>query len=147
MTIHHTFVTANSKEFYHSFSFLSTPDESDMSGFIDDLPPSPNSSSDVSQDYYNSMYRPYAANKSPSESQGSKFKSPTFRFGHYKTYPTVPKSTPVASKKNTLVDPDVIMLGRDALDRELNCLYQHRSTGQFRLVLPFYHVYIYCLFV
>lgn len=34
-------------------------------------------------------------------------------------------------RKYNSVDPQVIMLGREALDVELNCLYQQRTTGQF----------------
>ena len=94
----------------------------------------PNQSDASNNDYYNSMYRPFAANKEPSTSAGN-FQKPTFRFGHYKMYPDVPKSAPGQSKKNLLVDPDVIMLGRDALDNQLSCLYQTRSTGQFRCLV------------
>ncbi|XP_035824089.1 uncharacterized protein LOC101862563 isoform X2 [Aplysia californica] len=97
-------------------------------------------SSDSSKDYYNRMYRPFAFSKKPrsfglSGSSSTKLKSPTFRFGNYKSSTPSTTKTTTPGKKNNLVDPDVIMLGRDALDRELSCLYQTRNTGQLRCLV------------
>uniref|UniRef100_A0A0B7BCZ9 C2H2-type domain-containing protein n=1 Tax=Arion vulgaris TaxID=1028688 RepID=A0A0B7BCZ9_9EUPU len=58
----------------------------------------------------------------------SSLKPASFRFGN--------KSPSSASvKKASIVDPDVIMLGRDGLDRKLNCLYQERPSGQLRCLV------------
>ncbi|BFZ20941.1 hypothetical protein BsWGS_23979 [Bradybaena similaris] len=38
-------------------------------------------------------------------------------------------------KKNSTVDPDVLLLGRYALDQELGCLYQERPSGQLRCLV------------
>ena len=81
--------------------------------------------SEASNDYYNSMYRPHAVTSTPAA-------APTFRFGNYKTNLDVSKPSPSGVKK---VNHDVIMLGRDALDRELSCLYQVSNTGQASLWL------------
>ncbi|CAG5122704.1 unnamed protein product [Candidula unifasciata] len=38
-------------------------------------------------------------------------------------------------KKHSTVDPDVLLLGRYALDQELGCLYQERPSGQLRCLV------------
>ncbi|CAL1534910.1 unnamed protein product [Lymnaea stagnalis] len=58
----------------------------------------------------------------------AKYKGPSFKLGN--------KLPPgVTVKKHNSVDPDVLMLGRDALDRELGSLYQLKPTGQFRCLI------------
>lgn len=54
--------------------------------------------------------------------------SPNFRYGKK-------GSSAASGKKASIVDPDVIMLGRNALDEKLSCLYQERPSGQLRCLV------------
>nr|KAI8737033.1 hypothetical protein BgiMline_026187 [Biomphalaria glabrata] len=69
--------------------------------------------------------------KGPKPLMGPKSKILSSKLSKYKS-----AGLKLANKKfSSLVDPGVIMLGREALDRELGCLYQLRPTGQIRCLV------------
>lgn len=66
-------------------------------------------------------------------SSDKKFKFP---YGpRYKMSESMKKKRISNYKPKTVVDPDVIMLGRDALDKEMNSLYQVKSAGHFQCLI------------
>ncbi|CAG5134508.1 unnamed protein product [Candidula unifasciata] len=76
----------------------------------------------------NSSFNPNTKLKFGSMKYNKFMKPPTFRFGN-----KVPGTSNL--KTNRKVDPDVVMLGRHALDKKLSCLYQERPTGQLRCLV------------
>ncbi|KAH9513782.1 hypothetical protein Btru_042133 [Bulinus truncatus] len=81
-------------------------------------------------DYCNRVFK--------SLSSGLKSKFLASKLSKYKNAPhkSGSKNSAGSGKKySSCVDPGVIMLGREALDKELKCLYQLRPTGQIRCLV------------
>ncbi|GFR85863.1 zinc finger protein 425 [Elysia marginata] len=80
------------------------------------------------------------ATLSPSKQQMYRSSGKTGRSGGgkggFRSALTSGRTSGTSSKKQAnAVDPDVIMLGREALDRELRCLYQPRPNGTLRCLV------------
>ena len=117
-----------------------------MNGLAADNDDSNGSAAEYAENYYNRHFNSSSSNSgkgvamfSPSRQKLQQSRSgKSSRSDGKGGFRSSGGSSGAGSKKPTSqVDPDVIMLGRDALDRELRCLYQPRPNGTLRYGLFF----------
>ena len=111
-----------------------------MNGITADNDESNGSASELAENYYSNYYNTSSSSKggsslSPFKSQqrSSGKAGRSGGKGGFRSAGSGGSGGAGAKKTASQVDPDVIMLGRDALDRELRCLYQPRPNGSLRL--------------
>ncbi|GFO19074.1 Zinc finger y-chromosomal protein 1 [Plakobranchus ocellatus] len=103
-----------------------------MNGLAADDNDSNGSASEFAENYYNNQF----LNKPPSKPHALPIQFKYSRSNKSRgSGGAARRGTAGAKKSASQVDPDVIMLGRDALDRELRCLYQPRPHGTLRCLV------------